>query len=123
MQLDIPEPRSITAMVKQHQRDDQVWTIHNLGKAIAVCHHKECGLCLKYVGHVLSHPGSFNLLDKDVMGAIEKAWLHFISALEQKLTCPSSETMLTLPVSSSALPSNLMSSKTNTGNCMTRTPS
>jgi hypothetical protein len=39
-----------------------------------------------YAEHILSHPGSFNLHDKDVIGAIEKAWPHFIPTLEQKLT-------------------------------------
>jgi hypothetical protein len=65
-----------------------VWTIHNLGEAIAICHDKEYAPCLQYVGHVLSHPGSFNLCDEDVIEVMEKAWPHFIPALEQKLTLP-----------------------------------
>jgi hypothetical protein len=65
-----------------------VRTIHNLGEAVMVCHDKACDPCLKYVMHILSHPGSFNLCDKDVIGAIEKVWPHFIPALKQKLTLP-----------------------------------
>jgi hypothetical protein len=88
MQLDVLKHCSVTAMVEQQEWDNQVWTIYNLGEAIAVCHDKECDPCLKYVGHVLSHPGSFNLHDKDVIGVIDKAWPHFIPALKQKLTLP-----------------------------------
>jgi hypothetical protein len=60
-------------MVKQQKRGDQEWTIHNLGEAITVCHDKECGPCFEYMGHILSHPGSFNLHNEDIIGAIEKA--------------------------------------------------
>jgi hypothetical protein len=47
-----------------------------------------CGPCFTYAEHVLSHPGSFNLRDEDVIGAIEKVWPHFIPTLKQKLTLP-----------------------------------
>jgi hypothetical protein len=75
-------------MVETRERNDQEWTIHHLGEAITVCHDKECGPCFAYMAHVLSHPGSFNLHDENVIGAIEKVWPHFIPTLKQKLTLP-----------------------------------
>jgi hypothetical protein len=53
-----------------------------------ICHDKECGPCFTYMEHILHHPGSFNLRDEDMIGAIEKVWPHFIPTLEQKLTLP-----------------------------------
>jgi hypothetical protein len=88
MQLNIPEHHSISAMVETRERNDREWTIHYLGEVIAVYHNKECGPCFAYTEHILSHPGSFNLRDENMIGAIEKVWPHFILALEQKLTLP-----------------------------------
>jgi hypothetical protein len=88
MQLDVPEHRSISALVETRERNDREWTIHYLGEAITVCHDKACGPCFTYTEHVLSHPRSFSLHDEDVIGAIEKEWPHFIPTLEQKLTLP-----------------------------------
>jgi hypothetical protein len=88
MQLNTPEPCSIAALIEQQVSQEQLWSIHSLGDAIAVCHDSKCTICTTYAAHILDYKGSFNLSNKDIKDLIEKVWPCFFITLKQELTRP-----------------------------------